>query len=161
MTMPHTISKHRALACLLAAVGITASHAQAPSAKPTPPTKYEQECAGCHIAYPAGMLSAASWQRIMSTLNKHYGADASLDDATKREIGDWLKARAGTYKRVDAAPEHDRLSKSEWFLHKHRAGEVPPEAWKRPAVGSPSNCAACHPKAAQGSFNEREIKIPR
>lgn len=158
--MSHFLFKQAALACLLAAAG-TASHAQTPNARPTPPTKYEQECTGCHIAYPAGMLPAASWQRVMATLSKHYGADASLDDASTREIGDWLKARAGTYKRVDPAPEQDRISKSEWFLRKHRAGEVAIEVWKRPGVGSPSNCAACHPKAAQGSFNERDIKIPK
>ncbi len=107
--MQLSLSKHLGLACLLAAAGITASLAQAPSAKPTPQAKYEQECAGCHIAYPAGMLPAASWQRIMSTLSKHYGADASLDEATTREIGGFLKASAGTYKRVDAAPEQDRI----------------------------------------------------
>lgn len=159
--MQLSLSKHLGLVCLLAAAGITASHAQTPSAKPTPQAKYEQECTGCHIAYPVGMLPAPSWQRIMSTLSKHYGADASLDDASTREIGNWLKAGAGTYKRVDVAPEQDRLSKSDWFLRKHRAGEVAPEVWTRPAVGSPSNCAACHPKAAQGSFNERDIKIPK
>lgn len=159
--MQLSLSKHLGLVCLLAAAGITASHAQIPSAKPTPQAKYEQECTGCHIAYPVGMLPAPSWQRIMSTLSKHYGADASLDDASTREIGDWLKARAGTYKRVDAAPGQDRISKSEWFLRKHRASEVAPEVWKRAAVGSPSNCAACHRNAAQGSFNERDIKIPK
>lgn len=159
--MHHTFRKYFGLACLLAVAGVTASHAQNPSTKQTAQAKYDQECTSCHIAYPAGMLSAASWQRIMSTLSKHYGADASLDEATTREIGGFLKASAGTYKRVDAAPEQDRISKSDWFLRKHRAGEVPPQVWRRPAVGSPSNCAACHPKAGQGSFNEREIKIPK
>lgn len=159
--MHRTLPKHLSLACLLAVAGITAAQAQNPSIQQTAKAKYDQECTGCHIAYPTGMLAAASWQRIMSTLGKHYGADASLDEATTLEIGGFLKANAGTYKRVDAAPEQDRISRSNWFLRKHRAAEVPPEVWKRPAVGSPSNCAACHPKAGQGNFNEREIKIPK
>ncbi len=123
--------------------------------------KYQQECAACHLAYPPGMLPAASWQRIMGALNQHYGADASLDEATTREIGVWLKAHAGSYKRVSEQPPQDRISKSAWFLQKHRPGELPADVWKRAAVGSPANCAACHRSAAQGSFNEHEVKIPK
>ena len=43
--------------------------------------KYQQECAACHVAYPPGMLPAASWQRVMGNLSHHYGTDASLDPA--------------------------------------------------------------------------------
>jgi mono/diheme cytochrome c family protein len=123
--------------------------------------KYQQECAACHIAYPPGMLPAASWQHLMGSLQRHYGTDASLDEASLREIGGWLQVHAGTYKRVSEAPPQDRITQSAWFLRKHNAREVPPEVWKRPAVGSASNCAACHTQAADGRFNERDIKIPR
>jgi len=97
----------------------------------------------------------------MGTLGKHYGADASLDEATTREIGAWLKTQAGTYKRVSEEPPQDRITKSAWFLQKHRAGEVPPEVWKRASVGSAANCGACHGNAAQGNFSERDIRIPK
>jgi len=123
--------------------------------------KYQQECAACHIAYPPGMLPAASWQHLMGSLQRHYGTDASLDEASLREIGGWLQTQAGTYKRVSEAPPQDRITTSAWFLRKHNAHEVPPDVWKRPAVGSASNCAACHTQAAQGRFNERDIRIPR
>ena len=46
---------------------------------------YKQECAGCHMAYPPGMLPAGSWSRMMKGLDQHYGTDASLDPAM--EIG--------------------------------------------------------------------------
>ena len=85
--------------------------------------KYAQECSACHVAYPAGFLPAASWQRVMGGLSKHYGTDASLDDASVREISTWLKANAGTYKRVSEEPPHDRITQSAWFLRKHREGE--------------------------------------
>lgn len=126
-----------------------------------PLPKYQQECAACHIAYPAGMLPAASWQRLMGTLDKHYGSDASLDKASAREISGWLKANAGTYKRVSEEPPQDRITKSAWFLRKHREGEVPANVWKRASIGSASNCAACHTKAAQGNFNEDDVRIPK
>ena len=72
-----------------------------------------------------------------------------------------LKAQAGSYKRVSEEPPQDRITKSAWFLRKHRAGEVPPDAWTRAAVGSPANCSACHGNAAHGTFSEREVRIPK
>lgn len=137
-----------------------AVHADAGGARESSPPRYQQECAACHIAYPPGMLPAASWQHLMGSLQRHYGTDASLDEASVREIGGWLQAHAGTYKRVNELPPQDRITTSAWFLRKHRADEVPPRVWKRAAVGSAANCAACHPQAAHGRFNEHDIKIP-
>jgi mono/diheme cytochrome c family protein len=122
---------------------------------------YKQECAACHIAYPAGMLPAGSWKRLMGGLNKHYGTDASLDAKSLAEISGWLDGHAGTYKRVSEMPPEDRITKSAWFIRKHNEREVSPAVWKRASVGSASNCIACHTNAAQGSFSERDIKIPK
>jgi hypothetical protein len=113
------------------------------------------------MAYPPGLLPAASWQRLMGSLGKHFGTDASLDAASVREISGWLKSNAGTYKRVSEEPPQDRITQSAWFLRKHRADEVSPAVWKRASVGSASNCVACHAGAAQGNFNEHDVKIPK
>lgn len=158
--MPRSISNRLAL-CGLLTVGAATAFADARGPMVSPLPKYQQECAACHIAYPPGMLPAASWARMMGALNKHYGTDASLDEASVREISGWLKANAGTYKRVAEAPPQDRITQSAWFVRKHNVREVPPEVWKRAAVGSAANCAACHTKAAKGSFSERDITIPR
>ncbi|WP_296449658.1 diheme cytochrome c [Rhodoferax sp. UBA5149] len=152
------------LALLLAAGTVTAAHADDHGSKgPMAPVlpKYQQECASCHLAYPAGMLPAASWQRVMSSLGQHYGTDASLDAASVRELSSWLKTNAGSYKRVSEEPPQDRITKSAWFLRQHRDGEVPAGVWKRASVGSPSNCTACHGNAAQGNFNEHDVRIPK
>lgn len=122
---------------------------------------YQQECASCHVAFAPGLLPAASWQRIMDGLSKHFGTDASLDDKAKREIAAYLKAHAGSYKRVTEEPPQDRISKSAWFLRKHREGEVPANVWKRASVGSPANCSACHVDAAGGNFSEHDVRIPK
>lgn len=144
-------------------LGLGSALAQADGATrlPTDNAKFQQECASCHTPYAPGLLPAASWTRIMSRLDKHYGTDASLDPASTREIGQWLQANAGSYRRVSEEPPQDRITKSAWFLRKHREGEVPANVWSRPAVGSPANCGACHTNAAQGNFNEREVRIPR
>jgi mono/diheme cytochrome c family protein len=121
--------------------------------------KYRQECAACHIAYPPGMLPAASWQRVMNDLPRHYGTDASLDPATVEELSVWLAAHAGTYKRVSEQPPHERITRSAWFVRKH--DEVPAATWKLPAVKGPANCIACHAQADQGDFSEHRVRIPR
>lgn len=121
--------------------------------------QYKQECAACHMAFPPGALPAASWQRIMSNLPRHYGTDASLDAATVRELSAWLKTHAGTWKRVDVPPRDDRITEAAWFVREHR--EVSAATWKLPAVKSAANCAACHTQAEQGDFRERNIRIPR
>ncbi|MDD2608582.1 MAG: diheme cytochrome c [Giesbergeria sp.] len=123
------------------------------------PPAYQQECAGCHMAYPPGLLPAASWNRMMQGLDKHYGSDASLDDATVRQLSTWLQSNAGTYKRVREEPPQDRITQSAWFERKHR--EVQPAVWKRPAVGSRANCMACHTRADQGDFDDDRVRIPK
>jgi mono/diheme cytochrome c family protein len=124
--------------------------------------KYQQECAACHLAYPPGLLPAASWQRLMGNLPQHFRTDASLDPATVKEIGQWLQAHAADPRRSKAgaaAPPEDRITRSAWFLREHR--EVTPATWARPAIKSAANCAACHTRAEQGDFDERHIHIPR
>jgi hypothetical protein len=120
---------------------------------------YQQECGSCHAPFPAGMLPAPSWQRLMGNLSKHYGTDASLDATTTQQLATWLAANAGTYKRVSEQPPEDRLTRSAWFIRKHH--EVSAATWKLAAVKTAANCAACHPKANEGAFNEHDIRIPR
>jgi mono/diheme cytochrome c family protein len=160
MTIGPIIS--RAALALAAVLGTSiAAHADEDRRGPRPPLlpKYQQECASCHIAYTPGMLPASSWQRLMTGLPRHFGADASLDAASVKELSTWLVANAATSNRVREAPPQDRITRSAWFTRKH--DEVPPAAWKRPVVKSPSNCSACHAQADQGDFNERNVRIPR
>ena len=140
-------------------LGASLAYADSPAPKLSPLPAYQQECASCHIAYPPGMLPAASWQRLMGGLSKHFGTDASLDAAQVREISTWLQINAGTYKRVREEPTQDRISQSAWFVRKHR--EVDSQIWKQAAVKSPANCAACHSGAERGSFRESEIQFPK
>lgn len=121
--------------------------------------KYREECAACHIAYPTGMLPPASWQRVMANLPRHYGTDASLDPGTVSALAGWLAANAATAGRRSEPPPEDRITRSAWFVRKHR--EVAPATWTLPAVRSAANCAACHAQADQGDFNEHNVRIPR
>lgn len=146
------------LGALLALSGAASADDKGQARVPLLPA-YKQECGSCHTPFPPGMLPAASWQRLMGKLGQHYGTDASLDDATQKQIGAWLAANAGTYKRVREEPPQDRITKSAWFIRKH--DEVPASAWTRAAIKTPANCGACHPNASEGAFNEHDVRIPR
>jgi mono/diheme cytochrome c family protein len=120
--------------------------------------RYQNDLAGAS-AYPPGLLPARSWSRIMNGLDRHYGTDASLDAATVQQISQWLQAHAGSYKRVSAEPPQDRITRSAWFERKHRKLDAP--VWQLASVKSAANCAACHTRAEQGSFDEDELQFPR
>lgn len=133
-------------------------HADSPQ-RVTPLPAYQQECAACHLAYPPGLLPAASWKRTMGGLSQHFGTDASLDDATVRAISGWLQTHAGTGRRAAEEPPQDRITRAQWFVRQHR--EVDPQIWTQAAVKSAANCAACHTAADKGSFRESEIRFPK
>ncbi len=143
----------------LAAIAFTTMPAHADSDRYTLAPGYVQECGACHAPYPPALLPKESWQRLMGSLDQHYGADASLDAAAQKSIGDWVRAHAGSGKRARTAPPEDRITRSDWFVRKHR--EVPKAAWTRPAIQSASNCGACHRGANEGDYDEDRVSIPR
>jgi nitrate/TMAO reductase-like tetraheme cytochrome c subunit len=145
-------------AVLALAFASIATWADTPIQPRTQLPSYKQECAACHMAYPPGLLPAQSWSHMMKNLPKHFGADASIDDAALlAEINGWLQSNAGTYKRAEATSS-GRITDAAWFDRKHR--EVGNDVWKRVAIKSASNCIACHSGAERGDFNERGVRIP-
>lgn len=131
--------------------------------------EYAKECGECHFAYQPGLLPDRSWRKIMGGLTDHFGDNAELDKTTSDRLLRYL---------VENSAEHDgnrrpgkilaslragdmplRISETPYFVRKH--DEVPQRMVKQnEKVGSLSNCAACHTRAAEGSYSEREIKIP-
>jgi nitrate/TMAO reductase-like tetraheme cytochrome c subunit len=132
-------------------------------------TKYKAECASCHMAYPPGLLPAKSWEKMMGSLDKHFGEDASLDEKTKKEIADFLVKNSADYSNTrrgakiasslggDNTPL--RFSDSDYFKRKHH--ELSDSIYKRKAIGSKSNCVACHSGAESGNFDEDNVHIPK
>lgn len=122
-----------------------------------PSEEWKQECGACHLAFPPRLLPAESWRKMMGSLEQHFGTDASLSPRENREITDFLvKNTAGRW-RSPSAPL--RITETAHFRHEH--GEIAAAVWKRAAIKSPANCAACHPAADQGDFNEHRVRIPR
>lgn len=119
---------------------------------------WQQECSACHIAYPPGLLPAASWRKLMASLDQHFGSDASLSVQENAEITDFLVRNASNRWCAPTAPL--RITESGWFQHKHSARVIAPSVWKKPQVKSPANCGACHTQAEQADFKKRNIQMP-
>ena len=146
-------------ASALLVLALSAPPALADGKRAAPPNAaYGAECGSCHVAYAPGLMPASSWRALMAGLGRHFGTDASLEPGLAGEIGAYLEAHAATGKRAAGAAASLRLTESTWFQRKHR--EVSAAAWKRPAVGGAGNCAACHPAASAGRFDEHAVRIP-
>lgn len=144
---------------LLASMVLIAQEAMAGGGLAVPPNKrWQAECGSCHVAYPPKLLPAASWKRLMSQLEQHFGTDASIDPAAATEIGEYLERYSASGRRVQGAAGSLRVTDTAWFLREHR--DVPPAAWSHPSVKSAANCAACHTSAERGEFRERNVRLP-
>lgn len=137
---------------------------------PVTHTATKNECAACHMAYPAGLLPARSWQKMMGELDRHFGEDASLNAQEVEQIGRYLTENAADSPRANRQMQRiasgiapganpQRFTETSFFSYLH--DEVPSGVWKRKGIASKSNCVACHTRAEQGSFIEREIRIPK
>lgn len=130
---------------------------------PAMPPEYLAECGSCHVPFPARRMTAEDWQAVMRALDKHYGENASLDEKMRVKIENYLVENAGSEWKLgrggNARPgEPPRMTLSAWFKRKHR--KVSDADWRHPKVKSPVNCSACHTRAEQGSYSEREIVTP-
>ena len=128
---------------------------------------YTRECASCHFLYIPGFLPERSWVAIINGSDKHFGEDLALDEAAKKEVLDFLIANsaersdfrwsAKILKRLGSeTPE--RITDLAYIKKEHR--KIKSDVFKRPSIGTHSNCGACHPKGAQGDFEEDSVVIP-
>src|SRR4029078_834785 len=77
---------------------------------------YQKECGSGNMAYPPESLPARSWNRVLGSLQDHFGDSAQLDAATQQRIHDYLVANAAD----NAQKEHAFA-----IVHSWRANETP------------------------------------
>jgi cytochrome c551/c552 len=151
-----------AVALLTAAVAI----APAEGGERVPPVTdpvVKKECGSCHMAFPPQFLPRRSWQKLVDALADHFGENASLGEAPRKAVLDYLLAnaadgpRAGRQGRkfvegIPAAQTPLRITETPRWVKEHR--EVRAARWGDPKIKSKANCVACHTAAEQGLYED-------
>ena len=118
--------------------------------------QWKTECGSCHMAYPPQLLTAENWRQMMKGMDRHFGANATLDAKEGFEILAFLERYAARDQKYSANTL--RISDTAWFQRKHR--EVSNSAWSHAKVKSRANCIACHVTAERGDWSEHSIRMP-
>lgn len=120
---------------------------------------YQKECGeACHIAFPPGMLVRSNWNKIMQSLDNHFGDNAELDTTDAKLITEFLQTEGANNIYWSRSNSDLRITKTRNFRHEH--DEVPRRLVGQTAqIKSFAECQSCHTRANQGSYNERDIKI--
>ena len=126
------------------------------------------ECGDCHMVFPPQRLTKNAWTKIMTTLDNHFGEDASLDDATAKHIEAYLVAHALDAKGGIRTEMRLKAWKKKGIVDPLRITETP--EWTRhhtkkrryhlmaKDVGytGGTNCIKCHKGAERGLYEEFE-----
>ena len=136
--------------------------------KPVNNPTYEAECGACHFVYQPELLPSASWMKILVQLDEHFGEEIELDPDSKKIVSDYLKSNSAenssakrAVKIMRSLGNHVplRITDTPYIREKHH--ELNSEVFKREAIGSLSNCIACHTTAEKGIYEDDNVKIPQ
>jgi hypothetical protein len=109
--------------------------------KPNP--HWREECGGCHDLYPPMMLAASNWDVMMQQLARHFGVDASLPEATRKNIALFLVEHGAPDHSSSHASTSLRITQTPYFLSVHGGSSIP--IWLTTDQDKKaSNCSACH-----------------
>jgi hypothetical protein len=129
---------------------------------------YVKECGACHTAFSPQLLPAASWRKVMSHLDDHFGESAKLDGSTQQALTGYLVGNAadtatnGASRAIMAsvnggvAPE--RITQVPYIRDLHAAVLDP--VWNgKPRPKTLTDCGVCHTGAAKGNFSSKSFTV--
>jgi cytochrome c553 len=129
---------------------------------------YLTTCGPCHMAYPPGLLNAASWSALIQGNDDHFGELLALENTDAQELENYLKENAAENTRGELARDISkdlgdrvvlRITDIPEIREEHR--KIKGEVLSRQSIGSLSNCIACHTRADSGIFDDDSVSIPR
>lgn len=124
------------------------------SLSPISNAEWRRHCGDCHVPYHPGLLPERSWNRLMETLDVHFGVNATPDPESLAEIRAFLsnnaadrspnaisKAIAGS---IAPSERPLRITATPWYRDTHRTVR---------AGADEHQCRNCHSGAADGRFS--------
>jgi len=136
--------------------------------KPVTNETYKETCGECHFAYQPELLPSASWLKILTQLDDHFGEEIEADPDTIKTISEYLKTNgaenssAKRPKKIMRSLGNQvpmRITEIPYIRRKHH--ELDPEVFKRESIGALANCTACHINAEKGLYDDDDVKIPK
>ncbi len=129
-------------------------------------TVYAENCSDCHGVYSPSLLPAESWKKLTSTLDDHFGEDASLDAETTDQVRAYLIAHsAGTVETKPSevfmqasASDPTRITSTPFWVETH--SYIPKDVFTTKPVFFRGNCFACHADAESGWFYPGNVEVP-
>ncbi|MDV3000193.1 MAG: hypothetical protein N5P05_001799 [Chroococcopsis gigantea SAG 12.99] len=130
--------------------GIFQTPALAVSPEPVPASfqigqqLYLENCAGCHVPFPPGVLPSESWLKIMENPGKHYGVEVpNIIRLTQRLIWEYLKAFSRPLVADEPVPVY--IAQSRYFKALHPRVTLPESV-------NHQSCVVCHLNAASYDY---------
>lgn len=125
---------------------------------------FAKECGSCHFIYPPFLLTAKSWEIMMSDLENHFGDDASIDDESNSEILKYLVRNSADKTGTKISTKIAKTSKNEiaitqnaYWIKKH--DKIPAKTFEQKSIKSKANCEACHKGIQNGIIQKDLIKF--
>jgi cytochrome b len=129
---------------------------------------WRDSCGGCHGPFHPSLLPARSWTAHLDRPDNHFGLAWQFDPKTLAEIRAFLQQNAAETGMTEAAYRINksipadvtplRITETPFWIEKH--GRIDDTIWSNPAVGSKSNCRACHRDADYGTYDDAAIRLP-
>src|SRR5690348_8708744 len=127
---------------------LTVAKAEAGPAERVAPVRHAamaKGCGECHMAFQPGLLPAEGWRRIMG-VSQPTSARMPACPRTSPQ------ASPSTLSAMPASGDGrlSRVTEQAWWIREHRFSST---TWQK-VGGAKANCAACHPNAAMGQYED-------
>lgn len=130
---------------------------------------WRDSCSRCHGPFHPSLLPARSWTAHLDRPDNHFGLSWQFDAKTLAEIRTFLQGNSAETEMTEAAYRINksipadvtplRITETPFWIEKH--GRIDDRTWSNPAVGSKSNCQACHRDAQYGTYDDAAIRLPQ
>lgn len=129
--------------------------------------EYKENCGACHFVYQPDLLPSGSWNAILNGLENHFGEAITIDPNSLKNIFEYLTANAADLSSTEHAKKIMkslgnqtplRVTETSYIQKEHR--EISKNILNRKAIGSLSNCSACHTNAEKGIYDDDNVTIP-
>jgi hypothetical protein len=129
---------------------------------------YVKECGACHTPFSPQLLPAASWRKLMSHLDDHFGDSAKLDAPTQQALTRYLESNAADNAQNSASRSimqsihpgqvPERITQVPYIADLHKAVLDP--LWNgKPRPKTLTECSVCHTRANAGNFTSKSFTV--